>query len=506
MNEELLLGSAVTFIKSLRGSQVLSNLKDKLIKNPQEKPVITSFTTKGRIYDQQTNKPLKGVNIKFIDLLYPMKAVTVTKTRRVVVEGEENSEEKKDTLRQRFNIPPKTEKEEYEVTEYKFDKNGVKEVKTDSNGEFELRFGIPVLPSLPNVVLGQPKLTYILNGYAPQSQTIITGNGEVLSQLSPISLLNINAAAEIAAASLKNEANQAIQKVSGLVLNPIERSIVVIKNSVLKATSSIQDKLFPLAVSLLVIFGITKLSQANNSDEKCPDNTLLRLAIQKRNSVVKQLNNVYKVIALNTALVALFLVISNLFKQGKIVIGNLPFPVAVPPGIGIPYTVISKLENVKELFEKLSDTNKDLRKALIIALVFLIASLVIILRYLKKIDDLIERCVGDSNRLGDGTGGDGTGGDGSGGLQMTEINNELLALGKESQTQGNPIVNNVNGFEISVVVDEDSKAGELYRRQAIAKNSTGITILKGESSFSAEDQILIDELSFYIIQNNLKAD
>ena len=89
---------------------------------------------------------------------------------------------------------------------------------------------------------------------------------------------------------------------------------------------------------------------------------------------------------------------------------------------------------------------------------------------------------------------------------MTEINNELLALGKESQTQGNPIVNNVNGFEISVVVDEDSKAGELYRRQAIAKNSTGVTILKGESSFSAEDQILIDELSFYIIQNNLKAD
>ena len=125
---------------------------------------------------------------------------------------------------------------------------------------------------------------------------------------------------------------------------------------------------------------------------------------------------------------------------------------------------------------------------------------------MKKIDGLIEKCVGDSNRLGDGTGGDGTGGDGSGGLQMTEINSELLALGTQSQSQGNPIVTNVNGFEISVVVDEDSKAGELYRRQAIAKNSTGITILKGESSFSAEDQILIDELAFYIVQNNLKAD
>ena len=499
MNEELLLLSAASFIKSQRGSQVLSNLKDKLTKDPQERPVIASFTTKGRIYDEQTNKPLKGVNIKFIDLLYPMKAVTVTKTRRVVVEGEANDEEKKDTLRQRFNIPPKTEKEEYEVTKYKFDKNGVREVKTDSNGEFELNFGVSVLPSLPNTVLGQPKLAYEMEGYAPQIQTIVTGNGEVLSQLSPVGLLNIEVAAKIAAEDLKNEANTVIGKIARLALSPIELSIVVIKNSVLKITSSIQNKLFPLAMGLLILFGITKLTQSNS--EKCPNDALLKLAIRRRNSIVKQLNNVYKIITINTALVAVFLAVSAAFKAGKITLSALPIPLAFAV-----YPIVAALEDVKELFEKLSDNSKDLRKALIIALVFLIASLVIILIYLKKIDGLIEKCVGDSNRLGDGTGGDGTGGDGSGGLQMTEINSELLALGTQSESQGNPIVTNVNGFEISVVVDEDSKAGELYRRQAIAKNSTGITILKGESSFSAEDQILIDELAFYIVQNNLKAD
>ena len=499
MNEELLLLSAASFIKSQRGSQVLSNLKDKLTKDPQERPVIASFITKGRIYDEQTNMPLQGVNIKFIDLLYPMKAVTVTKTRRVVVEGEANDEEKKDTLRQRFNIPPKTEKEEYEVTEYKFDKDGVREVKTDSNGEFELNFGVSVLPSLPNTVLGQPKLAYEMEGYAPQIQTIVTGNGEVLSQLPPIGLLNIEVAAKIAAEDLKNEANTVIGKIARLALSPIELSIVVIKNSVLKITSSIQNKLFPLAMGLLILFGITKLTQSNS--EKCPNDALLKLAIRRRNSIVKQLNNVYKIITINTALVAVFLAVSAAFKAGKITLSALPIPLAFAV-----YPIVAALEDVKELFEKLSDNSKDLRKALIIALVFLIASLVIILIYLKKIDGLIEKCVGDSNRLGDGTGGDGTGGDGSGGLQMTEINSELLALGTQSESQGNPIVTNVNGFEISVVVDEDSKAGELYRRQAIAKNSTGITILKGESSFSAEDQILIDELAFYIVQNNLKAD
>ena len=446
MDEKLLLGLAVGFMKSQRGSQVLSNLKDKLTNDPQNEPIITTFVTKGRIYDQQTNEPLQGVDIKFIELLYPMKSFKND-------EGE---------------------------LEYKLDEDSNKEVKTDSNGEFEIRFGVPVLPSLPNVVLGQPKLAYTIDNYAPQQQTIVTGNSEVLSELPPIGLVNIELAAEIAAAELKNEANKVIQKVSSFVLDPIERSIVVVKNSVLTVTSSIQNKLFPLAIGLLVIFGITKLAQSG--EEKCPSNALLKLAIQRRNSIVKQLNNIYKVIAVNTALVAVFLAVSAAFKAGKLSIFSTPAPTVV-------YPIVAALEGIKELFDKFEKANKDLRKALIIALVFLIASLVIILRYLKKIDELIERCAGENE-----------------GLEMTEINNELLAIGKESVEQGNPVVTNVNGFEISVEVDQQSKTGELYKRRAIGKNSAGVTILKGDGSFSAEDQILIDELSFYIVQNNLKAD
>ena len=128
MNEELLLGLAVGFMKSARGSQVLSNLKDKLTNDPQNEPIITTFVTKGRVYDKQTNEPLKGVDIKFVEVLYPMKSF-------------KNDEGK---------------------LEYKFDEGGNKEIKTDSNGEFEIRFGVPVLPSLPNVVLGQPKFAYTI--------------------------------------------------------------------------------------------------------------------------------------------------------------------------------------------------------------------------------------------------------------------------------------------------------------------------------------------------------
>ena len=49
------------------------------------------------------------------------------------------------------------------------------------------------------------------------------------------------------------------------------------------------------------------------------------------------------------------------------------------------------------------------------------------------------------------------------------------------------------------------KVGSLNRRFATASNAQGVVLLKGEPSFSASDQVLIDELVFYIQSNNLKA-
>ena len=59
---------------------------------------------------------------------------------------------------------------------------------------------------------------------------------------------------------------------------------------------------------------------------------------------------------------------------------------------------------------------------------------------------------------------------------------------------------------MDVVTLTDQSINGLERRQATAKNSQGIIMLKGDPSFSSNDQILIDELVFYIKQNDLKAD
>jgi hypothetical protein len=56
-----------------------------------------------------------------------------------------------------------------------------------------------------------------------------------------------------------------------------------------------------------------------------------------------------------------------------------------------------------------------------------------------------------------------------------------------------------------ITVDGDTNE-ELKRRKAVARNSQGVIMLQGEPSYSSNDQILIDELVFYIQQNDLKAD
>ena len=87
---------------------------------------------------------------------------------------------------------------------------------------------------------------------------------------------------------------------------------------------------------------------------------------------------------------------------------------------------------------------------------------------------------------------------------QVSISNELLKSTQDQSNQLSPVVTNVNGFEMAVVTIGE-EVGGLKRRQAVARNSQGIVMLQGDPSFSSNDQILIDELVFYIKQNDLKA-
>ena len=120
-------------------------------------------------------------------------------------------------------------------------------------------------------------------------------------------------------------------------------------------------------------------------------------------------------------------------------------------------------------------------------LIFVIAGTTTVVALLKSIDGLLQECAEEDD------------------LGLEAINQELLDLAEEEEDDGNPIISSTNGFFFSVETDDSNPVGTLKRSRAIAKDARGVTLLKGELSFSSSDQVLIDELIFYIQQNNLKA-
>ena len=106
------------------------------------------------------------------------------------------------------------------------------------------------------------------------------------------------------------------------------------------------------------------------------------------------------------------------------------------------------------------------------------------LQYLNLLDSLVQYCAPNSSQ--------------------EQVSKELIALTQQQSNQLSPVVTNVNGFEMGV--ETEATTNSLKRRRAIARNKGGVVMLQGEWSYSSIDQILIDELVFYIQTNDLKAE
>ena len=407
-----------------------------------QNPQIRSYKINGRLYDKQTGQPIKGANITGTQL----------------------------------NIPGKNP-------------------KTNSQGEFEIEVRVAVLP-FNNKVLAVgsgPFLTYTKSGYAPSTQNVLNLDKTIKSDLSTFSLLNINEAANQAKADIQNTMDEGKAALNSIYLDGVEILIVAKRKSIMRVVDIIKTRLVPLAIGMLIAFGITKLTQ--KSQKTCPSPDQLKDVIRRRNSIVKQLNQIFKAVAINSALAAAFLAISKVVRRARSTVDGIPLPLAIGTfpakdfgGLisAQSYSTVAKLQNIKDLLKDLEESNKDLNKQILIALVFLVTALTIILLLLKDIDNLIEDCSEDDE------------------IPFEEIEEELLDLTQEAEEEGTPVITNINGFILSVETLKNTP-GELKRRQAIAKDTRGVTLLKGEPSFASSDQILIDELVFYIQQNNLKA-
>ena len=388
--------------------------------------------------------------------------------------------------------------------------NNTQNVITKKDGTFKINVYIPIIPSTQKCTIDVAILSRKSaqtdprtgdkirgSGYTPGTFVILNGDRTIKTELGLRKVTQFSSLGKRIEAEYNKRIDEAGDKINQIALGAAEWVLSQKKVALNKITNAIKSKLLPLIIGLLLQFGITKLSQSNR--KVCPTQGELDNIIRQRNKINRQMSNIYKIIIANTAIAAAFLVLAQVLRGVRLSLDALPFPqaIGVPPAkdfggliFSQPYSTSAKLQRVNELLEKLSAENKELNKAILTNLIFVIAGLATVVILLKAIDGLIQECA-EENGVTD--------------VELEEINQELLDIAEEEEDDGNPIISNINGFELSVETDNSNPIGTLKRRFAVAKDTRGITLLKGEPSFSSSDQILIDELVFYIQQNDLKA-
>jgi hypothetical protein len=118
----------------------------------------------------------------------------------------------------------------------------------------------------------------------------------------------------------------------------------------------------------------------------------------------------------------------------------------------------------------------------------------LILKLLKSLDLLVQQCAQDQN------------------IPFEIINNELNLLVNQSTGLSNSAViatvqnNTYKEFTLEIKLDETNQT-QYPKRYAQALNKTGTPVLKTDSSFASDPQVLIDQLKFIIDSNpNLTAE
>ena len=448
MDKQDLLDAALDYIKTEAGKKAIGvdldieNLKKVTTKETGEKPTpealkkrlksyipkIEKFTIEGRLYDKITSEPIEGAKVE------PLLALG-------------------------------------------------KKTFTDKNGEFIINLELPVLP-FNNKALVESKLIYTKSGYIPQYAELLTQKREVKSDLKAKPLINTKLAADQAVEVVKEEVYSKIAEASKLAASLPEKILLVRRKAIEKFTNAILFKLLPLAIGLMLIFGITKIKDRNK--KICPTPSQLKRAAKTRNSIARQINQIYVMVIVNVGLAVLFNYIAIQLRGIRMQITTMPFPVAVPPGVGVPQSLLSGLQNIKDILKTLADANKKLNIQLIIALIFFIAAMIILSMIIKTVDSLIFECAKDQD------------------IELEELNPAIQDL---ANGDNNDIVtpNQVAGFTLEVVELDKNNIGKYKRRQAVGKNSQGVILVRGDQSFSNDDSALINELIFYIRSNDLKA-
>lgn len=200
--------------------------------------------------------------------------------------------------------------------------------------------------------------------------------------------------------------------------------------------------------------------------------TLINNSINKLTRLQQTINQIQTYIAIFTAIVA--------------VLSAIPIPTAVPPGIGIPVSLITRI--VKAL-------NKA---ALLIASISVVAAVAVVIleNEVAKLNDLIERLKQVNLLLDKQTATN------LNEQQFADLSNAFLPTGGDFDLY--------KGFKFAIKEEQTLGAQQAIvvkgnkRRYAVAINRDGVEEIKSDYSFTLDPNDLIDQLKLIIDQRNLQ--
>jgi hypothetical protein len=221
------------------------------------------------------------------------------------------------------------------------------------------------------------------------------------------------------------------------------------------------------------------IEQANTPETIVIATNLRNNAVTLINNSISKLNNLQKTIAQ----ISLYITI---FTAVVAILSAIPIPTAVPPGIGIPVNVITRIV-------------KSLEKAakLIVSLSVITAIAVTILESeISKLNELIERLKAVNQLL------DSKSAINLNEQELADLTNAFLPTGNDFEMY--------KGFKFAIKEEQTLGAQQAVvvkgnkRRYAVAINRDGTEILKSDNSFTLDPNDLIDQLKLIIDQRNLQ--
>lgn len=237
--------------------------------------------------------------------------------------------------------------------------------------------------------------------------------------------------------------------------------------------------------------------------QSCPPKVELEIIIRQKNSITTALTQTQT--ALNTMVQTGQTVngIINITDIAVRVIKNLPLPTSVPPGVGIPISVINRFTDTLIKLSDLIKVSKGVVSSIAPAVQSLNNDIQTILSALARLDVLLVGCL-EADTVG---------------LTDEEKEDYFTSLGinlNTLDTTSSPEVNIAGGQaledslapnsndpliykDFKLIIDNDKENTLSFpRRRIVATRVTDAVQIVGDYSFSSSTQILVDEIKFKI--------